>query len=81
MEWSLDVFVHKDFPSLGSNIVLPNRLDHSHASSPCSLPSQSPEYYLDKPINNFLIYDANINLGMRITCLACLVGMLMIMCH
>ena len=28
-----DVFVHKEFPSLGCDNVLPNCPDHSHASS------------------------------------------------
>jgi len=31
-----DVFVHKDFPSLGGDIVLPNPLDHSYVSPMCS---------------------------------------------
>ena len=32
LEGSHDVFVHEDSPSLGYTIVLPNPLDHSHAS-------------------------------------------------
>jgi len=56
------VFEHKDFPSPGYKIVLSNPLDHSDASPLYPLPSQSLEYYLDEPINNFLIYDANIDL-------------------
>ena len=37
LEGSCDVFVHKDFPSLDSNIVLPNPLNHSYASPLYSL--------------------------------------------
>ena len=80
LEGSRDVFAHKGFFSLGCNIVLPNPLDHFHAFPLCSLPSQSQKYYLDEPINNFLIYDANIDLVTRTTCLVYLVGMFMIIC-
>jgi len=44
-------------------ILLPNPLNHSHVPPVCSLPSQFPGYYPDEPINNFLICDANNNLG------------------
>jgi len=60
LEGSRDVFMHEESPSPGCNNVLPNPLDHSHV---CSLPSQSPQYYLDEPINNFLMCDANVSLG------------------
>ena len=50
------MFMHEESPSLGFD-------DHSYVFSMCSLPSSSPEYYLDEPINNFLICDANIDFG------------------
>jgi len=31
----------------------------------CSQPSQSPEYFLDEPIDNPMIYHANIDLGYK----------------
>ena len=47
LEESRDVFVPKDSPNLGfDNNVLPNLLDHAHASPLCSLPSSSAEYYI-----------------------------------
>ena len=46
-----DVFVHEESPSLGfDSSVLPNPLNHSHASPLCSLPSPSAEHYIDMPI-------------------------------
>jgi len=63
LEGSPNEFIRKDLPNLNCNNVLPNPPDHSHVFPMCSLPSQSPEYYLDEPINNFLICDANIDLG------------------
>jgi len=55
LEGSRDVFVHKDFPNLGCDIVLPNHIDHSHASPLCYLSSPFLEYYLDVPIENPII--------------------------
>ena len=43
-EGSYDVFKHEESPSLGCSSVLPNPLDHSHASPLCLSPSPSPEY-------------------------------------
>jgi len=64
LEGSHDVLMHEESPSLGfDDIVLPNPFDHSDASPLYSLPSQSPGYYLDGPINNFVICDANNDLG------------------
>jgi len=62
LEGSRDVFVHEESPSLGFNdSVLPNPLDHSHASPLCSLSSPSPEHYIDAPVDNIMICDANMN--------------------
>jgi len=64
LEGSRDVFMYEEFPSLGfDNIILPNPLDHSHISCLYLQPCPSPEHCIDMPINNFLIYDANIDLG------------------
>jgi len=49
-------------PSLGCNNVLPNPLNYSHVS-PNLQPSHSTDYYLDVPISNPMIFDANVNLG------------------
>jgi len=75
-----DVFMHEDFPSLDCNIVLPNPLDHSHAFPFRSLPSPSSGYYIDTPIENRMTFYAIMISDMRITCSACLVGMLIILC-
>ena len=56
---SCDVFVHKDFPSLGCNMALPNTLYRSHVSHMYFQPSPSPEYYIDVPINKDMIFYAN----------------------
>jgi len=64
LEGSRDVFMHTESPSHGFDyIVLPNPLDHSHISSTCPQPSISPEYSLDVPNDNPMIFDANIDLG------------------
>ena len=63
LEGSRDVFMHEESPSLGCNNVLPNPLDHSHVSPICSLPSPSTKYYIDAPISNPMIFDANVDLG------------------
>ena len=64
LEGSHDVFMHVQPPSLGfDNNVLLNSLDHSHASPLCSLPSHSPEYYIDVPIDYPMIFNANNDLG------------------
>jgi len=60
-----DVFVHKESPSLGCDSVLPNLLDHSHAPPLYSLPSPSPEYYVDVPIENPIIYYDTKDLGYK----------------
>jgi len=58
------VFVPKDFPILGfDDRVLPNPLDHSHASPIYSLPSLTPKYYINVPISTPMICDATMNLG------------------
>ena len=63
LKGSRDVFMHEESPSVGfDNNVLPNPLDLPS----CSLPSQSPGYYLDELINNFLICDANNDLACEV---------------
>jgi len=62
--WSLDVFMHEESLSLGfSDSALPNPLHHSHISPLWSLPSPFTKYYIDAPINNLKICDANMDLG------------------
>ena len=64
LEVSRDVFMNEESPSLGfDNNILPNPLDHSHVSPICSLHSPSPEYYIDMPIENPMIFYANNDLG------------------
>jgi len=64
LEGSRDVFMHEESPNLGfDDIILSNRLDHSHASPMCSPPSIFLEYSLDVPIDNSMICDTNDNLG------------------
>ena len=63
LEGSRDVLMHDESPSLGCNNVLPNPLDHSYVSPICSLPSPSLEYYIDTPIDNPMIFYANVDLG------------------
>jgi len=63
LKGSRDMFTHEESPSLDYNNVFPNPPGHSHVLPICTLPSQSPEYYFDRPINNFLICDANVNFG------------------
>ena len=58
LEGSRNVFKHKEFLSLGYDIVIPNPLDHSRVSPLCSLPSPSLEYHIDAPIDNPMICDA-----------------------
>jgi len=55
--------MHEESPNLGCNNVLPDLLDHSHFSPICSLASPSLEYYIDKPIENPMIFYANHDLG------------------
>jgi len=64
LEGSHDVFMYKEFHTLGSDsIVLPNLLDHSHVSPMHLQPSLSPEYYIDVPSENLMIFYANNDLG------------------
>jgi len=64
LEGSCDVSAREHFPTLGfDDSVLLNPLDHSHTSCICSLPSHSPEYYLNEPTDNHMICDANVDLG------------------
>ena len=64
LEGSHDVFVCEESPSLGfDDSVIPNLLDHSHILPICSLPFSCPEYDLVEPINNLMIFDANVDLG------------------
>ena len=57
LEGSHDVFMHEESPSLGfDDSVIPNPLDHSHVSPMCSLPSSFPEYYINTPIENHMIF-------------------------
>ena len=74
-----DVFMHEVSASLGfGNIVLPNPLNHSHVSPICSQPCISLEYSLERPIDNPKICDSNVDLALWITCLICLVEILII---
>ena len=75
-----DIFMHEESPRLGCDNVLPSPLDHSHVYNLCSQPSLSSEFDFDVPIDNHMFCDSNVDLGMRITCLICLVGMLLIFC-
>jgi len=65
LEGSCDVFMHRESPSLDYDICTSNPLDHSHASLMCSLPFPSPEYDIDMPIENPMIFDANVDLGYK----------------
>ena len=56
LEGSRDVFMHEKSTSLGCNNDLPNPLDHFHVSPICSLPSTSPESYINTPIENPMIF-------------------------
>jgi len=58
------VFMHEESVGFGFDIIVPpNPLDHSHVSPMGLLPSHFREYYLDTPIDNLMIYDANVDLG------------------
>jgi len=75
LEGSRDVFLHEESPSIGSDdSVIPNLLDHFHASPICSLSPPSPEYYTDTPIENPLIFDANVDLGYAVNIINMLGG-------
>ena len=63
LEGSCDLFQHEESPSLGCPNDLLNPFDYSHASTLCSLPSPSLEYYIDMPIGNPIIYRAATDLG------------------
>ena len=80
LEGSCDLLVHRDFSSLGCNIVLPNPVDYSHVSSMCTQPSPSPKYYLDVPIDNPMICYANVNLDYEENIFDVLDEMLIILC-
>jgi len=67
LEGSCDVFIHKESPSLGfDDSVISNPLDHSYVSPMCSLPSPSPEYYIDTPIENPMIFYTNVDLDYEV---------------
>ena len=51
--------MHKESPSLGCNYAFLNPLDYSHASPMCSQPLIFPKYYINEPISNPMIFDAN----------------------
>jgi len=64
LQGSCDVFMHEESPSLGfDDSVFHNPLNHSHTFPLCSMPYPSLEYYIDVPINNPMIFYANVNLG------------------
>jgi len=63
LEGFCDLFMHENFPSLGFNIILPNPLNHSYVFPMCSQSSSSPRYYIYMPIDNPMIFDANVVLG------------------
>ena len=59
--------MHEKSPNLGfDDSVIPNSLDHSHVSPTCSLPSSSTKYYIDSPIENPMIFDANVDLDYEV---------------
>jgi len=59
-----DMFMHEGSPSLGSNHVIPNPLEHSHVSTLCSpLSLSSPELDLDVPNDISTICDFNVDVG------------------
>jgi len=67
LEGSRDVFMHEESPSLGfDDSVILNPLDHSYVSPMCSLLSPSPKYYIDMPVENPMIVDANVDLGYEV---------------
>ena len=73
--------MHEDFVSLVCDSVLPNPLDYSCTSPVCSLPSPFPKCYLDEPIDNRMICNTNVDFGLfGITCLMCLMEILIILC-
>ena len=49
LEGCSDMFMHERSPSIGSNHVIPNPLEHFHDSIMCSQPSLSPELDFDVP--------------------------------
>jgi len=55
--------VHEGPPSLGSNHVIPNPLDHSHVSPMCSQPSFSPEYSVDVLNDLSKFCNSNVDMG------------------
>jgi len=55
--------VDEESSSLCFSCAFPNPLDHSHVSPTCSLPSPSPEYYMDALIDYPMIFNANNDLG------------------
>ena len=58
------MFVHEGSPSLGSDLIVPNPLDHFHVSNMRSQPSSSSiELDFDVPIDNFEICDFNVDMG------------------
>jgi len=63
LEVCRDVFVHEETPSLGSNHVSHNPLEHFHDSLLCSQPFFSPEYYVDVPKDISKLCDFNVDLG------------------
>ena len=75
------MFMHEESPNLGfADIVIPNPLYYSHVFPMCSLPSHSPEYYIDTPIENPMIFNANVDLGYEVNLFSMLGGMLIILC-
>ena len=61
LEGSCDVFMHKESPSVGfDNVVLPNPFDHSHVSPVYLQSFPPPEYYIDVPMDNSMICDADL---------------------
>jgi len=64
LQVSRDVFMYEESPSLGfEDNVLPNFLDHFYVSPICSLPSPSPKYFIDTPIENPMIFYSNVDFG------------------
>ena len=80
LEGSRDVFMHEKSHSLGCTNVLLNPLYHSHVLPMCSQPSRSPEYYINTPISNPMIFMLMLIWAMSTICLIYLVETLIILC-
>ena len=80
LEGCRDLFVCEGSSSLFYENVLLNPLEHTHVSIVSSPPSSSsPKYAFEVPIDNYEIFESNVEMVMKNTCLMYLVGMLKIL--